>query len=367
MENPKKTSVLILYNQTGEDEYEKLREIDPTTLDFKPVYKIDVATVAEEYEAVTNALKSEGFRVRRLNINDDHRTLIHALRRYKTDVIFNLVEYYKDDPALEASIAGVFELFTIPYTGAPPAALILCQRKGFTKQILAGHGVPTPHFRMLHHPRITRRHGLKYPLIVKPAREDASTGVTRESVVYDYPTLTALVEKVYVEYSPPVLVEEFIEGRELHISILGNDPPRMLPPIEFDFSELPDDHPPLISYDIKWSPLDQSYHQVHSVCPAPLTKREIRRTETAALEAYRLTGCRDYARIDMRMNNRGEVFILEVNPNPDLTEGVSFMESAEKAGMSFSGTLREIVEMALSRKHVEPEEPPSGTGRKQSG
>lgn len=358
MGTSEKKSVLVLYNQTGEDEYEKLKEIDPKTLDFQPVYRIDVATVAEEYEAVAKALKAEGFRVRLLNIEDNHRKLVAALNRYRIDVIFNLVEYFRDDPALEASVAGVFDLYGIPYTGAPPAALTLCQRKGFTKQMLAGHGIPTPHFRILHHPRIPRRHGLKYPLIVKPAREDASTGVTKHSVVHDYASLVQQIEKVFAEFSPPVLVEEFIEGRELHISVLGNETPVMLPAIEFDFSDLPDDHPPLISYEIKWSPLDSSYHQVHTVCPAPLSRKELRKIEEAVLPAYRLTGCRDYARVDMRMNARGEVFILEVNPNPDLTEGVSFMESAEKAGKSFSGTLREIVEMALSRAPVAETTPP---------
>lgn len=365
MEKTRKKSVLILYNQTGEDEYEKLKEIDPKTLDFSPVYKIDVATVAEEYEAVAKALKSEGFRVKLLNINDDHRKLIRTLNRSKIDVIFNLVEYYKDDPELEASVAGVLDLYDIPYTGAPPAALILCQRKGFAKQILSGHDIPTPRFRMLHQPTIPMDHGLNYPLIVKPAREDASMGVTKNSVVYNYESLSLLVGKVYTEFSPPVLVEEFIEGRELHISILGNDPPRVLPAIEFDFSDLPEDHPPLISYEIKWSPLDSSYHQVHTICPAPLSGEELKKVEEAAVPAYTITGCRDYARIDMRMNSKGEVFVLEVNPNPDLTEGVSFMESAEEAGMTFSGTLREIVKMALSRtpgppRAVVPDTSPQG-------
>jgi len=343
-------SVWVVYNHTGEDEYEKLKEVDPKTLDFEPVYKIDVATVSEEYDAVRKGLEEAGFRSKLLNAGDDFNTLHRAFSRTRPDAIFNLVEYFHEDPALEAPVAGYFDLMRIPYTGAPPGALTLCQKKGFTKQILAGHGIPTPHFRAVNVPKIPRRHGLKYPLIVKPAREDASTGVTKDSVVYDYPSLIAQLEKVFAEFAPPILVEEFIEGRELHISILGNTPPRVLPAIEFDFSELPDDHPQLISYEMKWSPLDQSYHQVHTVCPAQLTKKELRKIESAVVPAYTVTGCRDYARIDMRMNRKGEVFILEVNPNPDLTEGVSFMESAEKAGLSFPETLKTIVDCAMERK-----------------
>ena len=350
MTTTEKPSVLVLYNQTGEDEYEKLKTVDPSSLDFKPVYNLAVATVAEEYAALAEGLKAAGYRARLANVENDTRKLIAAVTRGKTDVIFNLVEYFREDPALEGSVAGVLDVSGIPYTEAPPGALILCQRKGYTKQILSAHGVPTPRFRLLHHPRIPRRHGLRYPLIVKPAREDASSGVTKDSVVRDYPSLIAQVEKVFAEFAPPVLVEEFIEGRELHVSVLGNNPPQVLPVIEFDFSDLPDDHPNLISYAMKWSPLDQSYHQVHSVCPAVLSKRELKRVSVAVLEAYTLTGCRDYARVDLRMNAAGEVFVLEVNPNPDLTAGVSFMESAEKAGLSFSRTLGMIAGFAMERR-----------------
>ena len=231
MTDAKKTSVLLLYNQTGEDEYEKLKGIDPNSLDFKPVYALEVATVAEEYAALANGIREAGYDVRHLNIEDDFRKLLSVVTGDRPDIIFNLVEYFRDDPALEGSVAGVLDVGGIPYTGASTAALILCQRKGFTKQILAGHGVPTPHFRTLKTPKISRRHGLKYPLIIKPAREDASTGVSKYSVVHDYASLLAQLEKVFGEFAPPILVEEFIEGRELHISILGNSPTRALHPI----------------------------------------------------------------------------------------------------------------------------------------
>jgi len=122
-----------------------------------------------------------------------------------------------------------------------------------------------------------------------------------------------------------------------------------LPLIEYDFSELEDDHPPVITYDIKWNPLVQPYHKVHSICPARIDKTTEQYVMDQALKAYAATYCRDYARIDMRLGADGIPYILEVNPNPDLTEGVSFMESAEKAGLSFSETLKRIVNFALER------------------
>ena len=144
-------------------------------------------------------------------------------------------------------------------------------------------------------------------------------------------------------------MEEFIEGRELHVSVLGNDPPEVLPIIEFDFSELPSDHPTIISYDAKWNPLEESFHRVHSICPAKLTKRLEKKVRAAVLDAYKITGCTDYARLDLRLTKDNKVYVLEVNPNPDLTESVSFMESAEHIGLSFGETLAKIVEFALNR------------------
>ena len=193
------------------------------------------------------------------------------------------------------------------------------------------------------------RHGLRYPLIIKPAREDASSGVEKGSVVYNFEQLKERVTKTFEEYDPPILVEEFIEGREFHVSVLGNDPPEVLPIIEFDFSELPSDHPKIISYDAKWNPLEESFHRVHAICPAKLTKRLEKKVKAAVLDAYNITGCHDYARLDLRITEDNKVFVLEVNPNPDLTEGVSFMDSAEHYDLSFGETLAKIVECALSR------------------
>jgi len=343
-------TVVVLFNHVGEDEYEQIRNVDPASLSFEPEYDIHVATIMEEYRAVSRALRHAGYRVRLVNIRDDVTALERLLRgKRRPDVIFNLVEHYQDDPEHEAHIAGVLDLHGVPYTGAAPFVLSLLRRKGLTKHVLLAHGVPTPRYRILHEPRIPRRHGLHYPLIVKPSREDASAGVTRESVVRDHASLLEQLRHVEHEFGPPMLVEEFIEGRELHAAVWGNDPPEMLPLIEFDFTDLPADQPNIISFDAKWNPLKEEYHRVFTVCPARLSRRAYRRVEKVALAAYRVTGCRDYARLDLRLTPDDHPFVLEVNPNPDLTESVSFMESAEQAGYEFSDALQMIVEMALER------------------
>lgn len=345
-----------MYNHAGEDVYEKIQHVDPATLGFEPEYDIHVATVEEEYGAIVTALSQADLRVRVVNVKEDLSKLERLLHRNPPDVIFNLVELFHDDAELEPNVAALYEMHRVPYTGAPPFALALCHKKGLTKQVLLANGVPTPRFRLLEEPRIPKRHGLHYPLIVKPSRSDASIGVERGSVIYDYEQLVSWLPNVFAEFDPPIMVEEFIEGRELHISILGNDPPEMLPPIEFDFSRLPDDHPDIISYDAKWNPLEEVYHQVRTVCPAELSKRALAKVKDAALRAYAITGCRDYARLDIRLAKHNHPFVLEVNPNPDLTEGVSYMEAAEAAGLPFQETLRRIVEFAAGRK-PDPVEP----------
>jgi D-alanine-D-alanine ligase len=342
-------SVLVLFNQVEEDEYEKLRSVDPASLDFTPNYDIHVATALEEYEAIVKALRSEGFRARKLNLHDDLKRLHRIVTRNRPDVVFNIVEILFDDAGLESAVAGLFDLYRIPYTGASAFSLSLCRRKDLTKQILLQNGIATPNFRLLDQSSLEKGHGLRYPVIVKPARNDGSYGVESFSVVYDYNQLVQRLEAAFDSFLPPVLVEEFLEGKELHVSVLGNRPPEVLPISEFDFSELPDSHPPLITYDVKWNPLAQAYHQVHSLCPAQISKREEKAIREVALRTFTVTSCRDYARIDMRLDENGVPHVLEVNPNPDLTESVSFMESAEEAGLSFSQTLRRIVEYALGR------------------
>lgn len=351
---PSAASVVVLFNHVGEDEYERLRAVDPATLPFTPEYDIHVATVMEEYRAVVQGLKRAGFRARAVNLKDDLRVLERLLRRARPDVVFNLVEHFGSDPEHEAHVAALLDLSGVPYTGAQPFVLGLCRRKGLTKHLLLAHGVPTPRYRVAYEPRVPRRHGLRYPLMVKPAREDASAGVDKESVVHDHATLLARLAHTLREFGAPVLIEEFIEGRELHVSVWGNRVPEVLPIIEFDFSDLPADHPNIISYAAKWNPLDQVYHQVFTICPARLTKRAERRVREAALAAYRVTGCRDYARLDFRLTRDDQPYVLEVNPNPDLTESVSFMESAEKAGYTFEQALRVIVETALTRRRSGP-------------
>jgi D-alanine-D-alanine ligase len=349
MANERK-SVLVLFNHLEEkDEYLSLRSIDPSTLDFTPKYSLQVATAQEEYNAIVCSLKEESFNAECVNLKDDFTKLHQLITKNPPDAVFNLVEFFHNDLNNEGYVAGFFDLFHVPYTGSSSYCLSLCRRKGLTKQILMQSGIATPRFLQLKKPDIHPDHGLNYPLIVKPSRQDGSVGVDIHAVVHDHTQLTQRLDRVFSEFKCPVLVEEFIEGRELHVSILGNNPPQALPIIGYNFAELPEDHPHLITYDIKWNPLSPAYHKVHSTCPAELEPEIKKLVKEEALRAYKATYCRDYARIDLRLSKNNIPYVLEVNPNPDLTEGVSFMNSAEMAGFSFSETLRQIITFALER------------------
>ena len=345
-----KGSVLVLYNFVGEDEYERLKDVDPTSLDFEPEYDIDVTTVMQEYRAVGRALRRQGYHVRSVNIKDNLTKLENLIRRNKSDVVFNLIEFFHDDTEFEPNVAALFELHQVAYTGSGPLALAMCRNKVLTKRQLLAYEVPTPRFVVVDEPRMPKRPKLRFPLIVKPPLEDASSGVEQGSVVHDAEALEQRLAYVHREFGAPILVEEFLDGPELHVGILGNDPPEMLPPIQWDFSEMPEDHPHIISFAAKWNPLAEVFHRVHSICPPKLPRRVLRKVEQVAIDAYDVLGCRDYARLDIRLDRQGHPFVLEANPNPDLTEGVSYMESAEAAGLTFGETLERIVEFALRRK-----------------
>jgi len=359
MPEGKTVSVAVLYNFTGVDEYQVLRRkvqagtaVSPTG-DLKDL--ANISTVREEIDAIVSALRDKGFAVRPINVKDDFDRLLGALTTPRPDVVFNLVEYFHDNARLEDRVAALYDLARLPYTGSPPMTLAICQRKGLTKLILRGLRIPIPRYILVKkEPLPPKPSGLTYPLIVKPAWEDASTGVDQGAVVGDRGKLEERVHKILVEFRQPALVEQFIEGRELGVSVIGNAKPRVLPVEEMDFSDLPPESHGIISYESKWEPLHEAFHQGRLVCPARLPRGVARRVRDIAVRAYQALGCRDYARIDMRLDRNNKLYVLEVNPNPDLTRGVAFMASAEAAGMSFADTLALIVEEAIGRGAATP-------------
>lgn len=352
-----KPTVLVLWNQVEEDVYEHWRTQGPVPLPWDPERSTpDVGTVAEEMDRIVEAVNAAASRVYVVNLEDDLDRLLAAVRLYRPDVILNLVEFFQDDSSLEAAITGMFDLLGVAYTGNPPLVLSLCQNKYRTKLLLEAAGLPTSPYFLVEQEPVPTDHGLTFPLIVKPALEDASGGIDIESVVRDQAALAARVRHVLTEFEMPALVEQYVDGREIHAAILGNAPPEVLPlfEMEFDDSEFNPEgvwRPQIISFRAKWDPHSPDFYSMDCVCPALDLEPEVEAyIRDIALRAYQAIGCRDYARIDMRLDEEGgEVYILEVNPNPDLADGAAYIQCATASGRTFEQTVAEIIDMAWQR------------------
>ncbi len=344
----KKIKVLVLYNEANPEFYQKPAKPAPE-LDFKLYFEVETLTPMEEYDIIVKKLKRAGFEVQSLNMKDDLSIFLNEVNNNRPDVIFNFVEIYKEKPRLEMNFVGLYELLDIPYTGAPAITLANCQSKFLTKKLLNYHGIKTARFHLFKKIPEKLKLETKYPVIVKPAYEDASVGIENESIVYNTDALLKRIEYVFKHFSQPALVEEFIEGREFNVSVMGDLKLKVLPISEIDFSKMPDNLHNIVSYQAKWDPHHESYHKTIPTCPAKISKKLEDKLKQTAISAFKIMGTRDYARVDMRVTNDDEVYVLEVNPNPDLTEGAGFMRSAHAAGLSYSQALKKIVMFAYER------------------
>jgi D-alanine-D-alanine ligase len=341
--------VAIVFNESNPDYYNKVSQEQKRDIDFKPYFDMEYPNPFECIEQIALALRDVGYNTYTLNIFDNYEIFIKDYKKNKPDVVFNMVEIFYDKAQLEMTFAGLMDLMNITYTGADPIALGTCQRKTMAKGIMRNYGIPTPNYQLITKTEEIDDIRLKFPIIVKPTMEDASIGIEFDSVVQDYDRLKSKIENVLFNMHQNALVEEYIEGRELNVSVIGDKRLKVLPISEIDFSRMPDYLPNIVSYQAKWDPYHEAYHSTIPVCPAIIPKEVEERATDLALKAFRALGCRDYARVDMRLSPKNELFVLETNPNPDLTEDAGFMRSAKASGMSFKKTLKKIVDLAYAR------------------
>jgi D-alanine-D-alanine ligase len=327
---------------------------DPEKIEPKPQnLDLSIIEVKNEIEFVENSLRKAGFKVNVLPVYNARR-FINDILNLKTDLIYNFCEMVELESQEEVFAAGLFELVKVPYTGAPPMTLGLCLDKAKTKIILSHYGIPTAKFDLFNEGIDGyKKINLQFPVIVKPVREDASAGINEKSVVYDRKELEERVEYIIKMFKQPALVEEFIDGREVNVAILGNNPPVVLPISEIDFSHLPSHLPKIVSYEAKWIPNTDYYEKTIPICPAPLEPELERKIKDIALSCYKIMGCRDYARVDMRIDKEGNPYVLEVNPNPDLSRNAGFMRSASVYGLTPEETIVKIAEIAIERSYAD--------------
>ena len=304
----------------------------------------------DRLHSVARALRACGYRTKTLEFKDDWAAGLRRITRIRADLIFNLCEEFRGHSKLEMNIAALLEMIEVPFTGSSSLVLGLSQDKGKTKSLLAEHGIPTPAYRVYAPGEKKISPPLRYPLIAKPVCEDGSLGIDNAALAADPRALRRKVKSIHDSYRQPALVEEYIEGRELNVSIIGNEKPEILPISEIDFSTLPAELPKICSYAAKWMEETREFAHTRPLCPAALPSQTRERVREVALQAYRILDCRDYARVDIRLSRRGVPYVLEINANPDISTDAGMIRSALAAGYSYDSFISRIAQVALARR-----------------
>ncbi len=307
----------------------------------------DVVRVAA---AMRVALGKSKHTVDLVPVEQDLLGIQDALGGEKPDLVLNLCESLAGDARGEMLVPAMLELMQVPYTGSSALSLALALHKNKAKEILRARGVPTPDFCVVEHLEDLADVDLPFPLIVKPSREDASMGIDFDSVVTTRQGLGRAVSKVLRTFHQPALVERFIEGREVYVPLLGNAPRRALPLSEIRFGNAFIGKPNVVSYKAKWD--TESAECIESPSElAVLPKDVAARCVEVAIAAFEALECRDYGRVDLRVDASGQPYVIDINPNCDLHPQAGFAKAAEAAGLSYADLALHLVELAWERRH----------------
>ena len=279
--------------------------------------------------------------------------LVTALHDAAPDLVFNLAESFGGKSALESNVAALLNLLGLRYTGSSPAGLLLAGDKSLTKKVLSFHSIRTPEFATVFRGALDWAGNIDFPVIVKPPQEDASLGISSKSVVHDLRELFTRIDALQSEFQQPVLVEQFVEGREFYVGVLGNANARALPIMELDFSGFPAGVPRIASWEAKWGDdgagSGAQFAGTRSVFPTDVPTALAERMQQAALEAFHALRLRDYARIDLRVTSDEQIFVIEVNPNCYLERESEFARAAAEGGMTYDALIARILELATAR------------------
>ena len=302
---------------------------------------------------IESALRAGGHDTRRVSVTHDVKELVATLRLDRPDLVINLAESFDGKSAMESNVAALLNLLGLHYTGSSPAGLMLAGDKSLTKKVLSFHGIQTPQFATLYRGAVDWSGDLTFPVIVKPPQEDASLGITSASVVHEIKDLFDRIDALQSEYQAPVLVEQYIEGREFYVGVLGNANAAALPVIELDFTGFPADRPRIASWEAKWGADGEGsgaeYAGTRSVFPEHLDPELEARMPKIAVDAFDALRLRDYARIDLRVSDAGEIYVIEVNPNCYLERESEFARAAQRAGWEYDALVARIVDLASAR------------------
>ena len=334
----KKLKVLFLFDSPF---------LTPRGYDFKKEFD-EIDWTAED--DVHRALKDCGHEVRLLGLYNDIGVLLKEVNENRPDVIFNMVEVFNQKTYLDKNVASLLEMLEIPYTGASPESLLICNNKALTKKILSFHKIRVPHFYTYykeHKIWLPRR--IKVPLIVKPLCEEASRGLSLASIVDNEESLIERVKYIHQKLNMDAIAEEYIEGRELYVSILGDKRVKVLPLREMKFGEFGEDEPRIATYKAKW---DYEYRQkwgIKNVFAGRLPNGLDVKIEEVCKRAYRALNMKCYARLDIRVSPDNKIYIIEANANPSIDSADEIAQSASKLGISYEKLIQKIITLAFQR------------------
>lgn len=300
-----------------------------------------------EYD-VLHTLRRPGHEVRVVGIDDQLTELRETIDEWRPHVVFNLLDEFSGIISYDHYVVAYLELIRQRYTGCNPRGMMLSRDKVLTKRVLATHRVATPAFRLFpfgH--RFREPRGLKFPLFVKSATEDASLGISQSSLVEDMKSLKERVQFIHEQVQSDALVEEYVDGREIYVGVLGNNRLTTLPPWEMDFGSLPDAQARIATRKVKWDRKYQAKHGIRTGKAQDLSDEQRELLARLAKRTYRALYMSGFARMDFRMRADGTVFLLEANCNPNLSRGEDLADSAKAAGMSYTALVNRIVQLGL--------------------
>jgi D-alanine-D-alanine ligase len=308
---------------------------------------------SKEYDQVVpqvaRTLRRLGHRVSVLGVHGDVKRLIAGLSRRKPELVFNLMEMFGDNVFGDIPVTGLLDLLGLRYTGSGPGELYLSQDKGLTKKLLAFEDILYPRYAVFSRQAAFETGGnLRMPLFVKPLRSDASLGIGGKSLVHDAVALMERVAAIHKELEDSALAEEYIDGREFYVGVLGNAQPKALPPVEVDFTGFPEGVPKVMDSKAKWDERSEEYKGTKSII-ANLPDELRARLQKVAVDAYRALRVRDYGRVDLRLTDTGEIYVLEVNASCYLEKSSEFAMAAGASGLDYSRMIERIVNLASER------------------
>ena len=299
---------------------------------------------------VHRALLDNGYEVRLLGLYDDVRPLLDDIDEFRPDVIFNLVDTFHDVTRWDKNIAALIEMLHVPFTGAGSTALFMCNDKGLCRKILRFHRLRGPRFHIFYRDhKVWLPKTLKLPCIVKPLSEEASRGISQASIVDDEKGFVDRVDMIHRRMQVDAIAEEYIDGREMYVSIVGDQRLRVLPPREMTFGQLPEDEPRIATYKAKWDDAYRKRWGIRNDFAGKLGDGLEQRLAEVAKRAYRALNIRSYARFDMRVTPSGQIHVIEPNVNPNIARDDELAQSARKVGIPYPALIRMVVHQALRR------------------